>query len=149
MPLRKPRRPDGFGIRIARTPPFAEALALREAGRLEEAIAAYRRVEPGSLDYFKSLNNLGVLLENTGRPAEAVAVYRRALAMDPNNAGLYYNLAHAIQAAGDLEAAVLGYQKALALEPASDCGALQSGLHLIFFGTIGRSGGGIRAGCRV
>ncbi len=96
---------------------FEEALALRQAGRLAEAIAVYRRVEPGSPDYFKALNNLGVLLENTNRPAEAVAVYRRAMAIEPKNAGLLYNLAHALQAAGELEVAAVAYGETLALEP--------------------------------
>ena len=66
---------------------------LHEAGRLEEAEAAYRGAlaagGPDPLLYF----NLGVVLEDLKRRDEAVQAYREALRLDPQLADCHYNLA--------------------------------------------------------
>jgi len=66
---------------------------LHEAGRLEEAEAAYRgAVETCGPDPLL-LYNLGVLLEDLGRKPEAMESYRAALRGDPAMADCHYNLA--------------------------------------------------------
>ena len=66
---------------------------LHEAGKLEEAEAAYRKalddVGPDALLFF----NLGVLLEDMERSAEAAESYQAALQLDPLMADGHYNLA--------------------------------------------------------
>lgn len=66
---------------------------LHEAGKLQEAEAAYRQ----ALDAFGPdpllLYNLGVLLEDLGRKAQAAQAYRAALEGDPRMADCHYNLA--------------------------------------------------------
>ena len=68
-------------------------VALGNAGRIDEAIAAVERtaeLSPGSAGqaYF----NLGAVLTNRGRSAEAVEAFRRSIEFDPANAEAYYQL---------------------------------------------------------
>jgi tetratricopeptide (TPR) repeat protein len=78
---------------IAREP--ADGYELHQAGRLQEAEAAYRNeleaagANPDPL----LLYNLGVLLEDLKRNAEAMEAYRSALRADPRMADGHYNLA--------------------------------------------------------
>ena len=66
---------------------------LHEAGRLEEAEAAYRgALEAGGPDALLQFN-LGVVLEDLKRRDEAVQAYREALRLDPQLADCHYNLA--------------------------------------------------------
>jgi tetratricopeptide (TPR) repeat protein len=66
---------------------------LHEAGRLQEAEAAYRlALETHGPDALL-LYNLGVLLQDMDRKAEAVESYEAALELDPAMADGYYNLA--------------------------------------------------------
>jgi tetratricopeptide (TPR) repeat protein len=66
---------------------------LHEAGRLEEAEAAYRgALAAGGPDPLL-LFNLGVVLEDLRRRDEAVLAYRDALRLDPQLADCHYNLA--------------------------------------------------------
>lgn len=66
---------------------------LHEAGRFEEAEAAYRDAlaagGPDALIQF----NLGVVLEDLKRREDAVQAYREALRLDPQLADCHYNLA--------------------------------------------------------
>jgi tetratricopeptide (TPR) repeat protein len=78
---------------IAREP--VDGYELHQAGRLQEAEAAYRNelevagANPDPL----LLYNLGVLLEDLERNAEAMEAYRWALRADPRMADGHYNLA--------------------------------------------------------
>jgi tetratricopeptide (TPR) repeat protein len=66
---------------------------LHEAGRLQEAEAAYRRsLETHGPDALL-LYNLGVLLQDMDRKAQAVESYEAALELDPAMADGHYNLA--------------------------------------------------------
>lgn len=66
---------------------------LHEAGRLEEAEAAYRRALEVHGPEALLLYNLGVLLEDMGRKSEAAEIYQAALHLDPGMADGHYNLA--------------------------------------------------------
>ena len=71
---------------------FALANALRDKGRVAEAIQAYaestRRDDSSPAPY----NNLGALLEASGRVQEALHVYRQAVAQHPDFALGFFNL---------------------------------------------------------
>ena len=65
-------------------PDFAEAHnnlgnTLKDQGKLDEAVACYRRALELKPDYAAAHNNLGVVLKGQGKLDEAVACYRRAL----------------------------------------------------------------------
>jgi tetratricopeptide (TPR) repeat protein len=66
---------------------------LHEAGRLQEAEAAYRNALETHGPDALSLYNLGVLLQDMDRKPEAVETYEAALELDPAMADGHYNLA--------------------------------------------------------
>jgi tetratricopeptide (TPR) repeat protein len=66
---------------------------LHEAGRLQEAEAAYRNALETHGPDALSLYNLGVLLQDMDRKPEAVESYEAALELDPAMADGHYNLA--------------------------------------------------------
>ncbi|MGC1273864.1 MAG: tetratricopeptide repeat protein [Planctomycetaceae bacterium] len=96
---------------------YEEAKALHEAGRLEEAAAAYAAVPDDSPDAARALNNLGTLHEADGRFEDAIAVYRRAVTLKPDAAILWYNLGHALQRLERLPEAILAYAQSLEFDP--------------------------------
>jgi len=86
--------------------PIDRGYALHEAGRLEEAEAAYR----DALDAHGAdpvlLYNLGVLLEDRQRKPEALAAYLAALRVDPALADCHYNLALLYETVGRKKEAI-------------------------------------------
>ena len=90
--------PEDAGAALAR------AVALHQAGNLEEAVAAYRE----SLALAPSVearSNLGAALAALGRYGEAIEAYRGALAMAPGDGRIRYNLALAYYKSADLSRA--------------------------------------------
>ena len=90
-----------------------------QAGRAEEALAAFREVLRHDPDHLGALNNLGVILKTLNRFAPAIAHYRRALAIKPDDAGLLANIGNALRGLGRLEEAEAALRKALMLKPDS------------------------------
>ena len=79
---------------------------LHEAGRLQEAEAAYRSALEVQGPEPLLLYNLGVLLEDMGRKAEAVEIYQAALHVDPGMADGHYNLALLCEGLGRAQEAI-------------------------------------------
>jgi tetratricopeptide (TPR) repeat protein len=79
---------------------------LHEAGRLQEAEAAYRKALEIHGPEPLLLYNLGVLLEDMGRKAEAVEIYQAALHVDPGMADGHYNLALLCEGLGRAQEAI-------------------------------------------
>lgn len=93
------------------------AIGHHQAGRLDAAIAGYRRaleMDPGQPG---ALANLGSALCEQGRPDEAEDVLRRAVAIAPGNPEMHNNLGTALYEQGKLEAAIASFRQALALHP--------------------------------
>jgi 2-polyprenyl-3-methyl-5-hydroxy-6-metoxy-1,4-benzoquinol methylase/Tfp pilus assembly protein PilF len=98
---------------IALHPNFAQAHmnlgnALREAGRIEEALPHLRQalhLQPSPFAH----NNLGLALAGRGDP-QAAMHFRRAIEMDPAYPEPYLNLALELAAQGDIEQA-LGFAR--------------------------------------
>ena len=80
--------------------------ALHEAGRLEEAEAAYREALKADGADPVLLYNLGVLLEDRERKPEALAAYQAALRADPALADCHYNLALLYETVGRKKEAI-------------------------------------------
>jgi tetratricopeptide (TPR) repeat protein len=69
------------------------AVALEAAGRLDEAIAAYRGVVEEQPDWALAWTDLGNALSRSGRTADAETAYRRAIAIEPVTRDALNNLA--------------------------------------------------------
>ncbi|AXF19218.1 glycosyltransferase [Burkholderia pyrrocinia] len=91
---------------------------LRECGRLDDAIAHYRRAVAMRPDYPEAHNNLGNALRDARDPAEAMASCSRAIELRPGYAEAYNNLGNVLQDLGELDAAAASYSKAIAFHPA-------------------------------
>jgi tetratricopeptide (TPR) repeat protein len=96
---------------------FYEAVQHHRAGRLDEAVAGYRRVLALRPDRAEAHNNLGAARVAQGRFDEAVAHYERALAVKPNYADAHRNLGSTFAAQGRMVEAVAHYEHALVLKP--------------------------------
>ncbi|NHL64947.1 tetratricopeptide repeat protein [Burkholderia ambifaria] len=91
---------------------------LRECGRLDDAIAHYRRAVALRPDYPEAHNNLGNALRDARDPAEAMRSCSRAIELRPGYAEAYNNLGNVLQDLGELDAAAASYGKAIAFHPA-------------------------------
>jgi Tfp pilus assembly protein PilF/tRNA A-37 threonylcarbamoyl transferase component Bud32 len=95
---------------------FTLANALKQKGKVVEAVGYYRAalaLRPGTPAV---LNNLGEALQTQGKLGEAKTAYRRALALDPKYAQAHSNLGNALKAQGRLVEAVRAYRQAIALD---------------------------------
>ncbi|KWE51766.1 hypothetical protein WL76_17800 [Burkholderia ubonensis] len=90
---------------------------LRECGRLDDAIAHYRRAVALRPDYPEAHNNLGNALRDARDPAAAMASCARAIELRPDYAQAYNNLGNALHDLGEHEAAAASYGKAVAHDP--------------------------------
>ena len=98
-------------------PHYNLGYALQERGRLEEAVACYRRSLQIQANFAEPHVNLGNALKELGRMDEAVASYGRALRINPEFAPAHYNLGNALQDLGQFEAAEASLRRALAMSP--------------------------------
>jgi serine/threonine protein kinase/tetratricopeptide (TPR) repeat protein len=105
-------RPENPGLRLR----LAEAL--REQGRLDDAVAQLREAIRINKDYAYAYINLGVALNKQGKRDEAIAEYRKAIALDPECVLAHSNLGGALHEQGLLDEAVTECRKAIALDPA-------------------------------
>jgi Flp pilus assembly protein TadD len=92
-------------------------LALKEQGRLEEAIGHFSAALQIRPDHAHAHNNLGVALRERGRPGEAVGHFSQALRIQPNHADAHNNLGLALQEQGRLEEAISHFSEALRIKP--------------------------------
>jgi tetratricopeptide (TPR) repeat protein len=92
-------------------------LFLFKAGRIDEALADYRRALAINPAYLNANNNLGHALAGQGRPAEAVPLYEVALRANPNHLEVRNNLANSLSDVGRLPEAMEHYEFVLARDP--------------------------------
>jgi len=71
--------------------------ALKELGRLDEAIACYNQAIALKPDFAEAHSNLGNVLKELGRLDEALTSYNQAIALKPDFAEVYINLGFAIK----------------------------------------------------
>ncbi len=93
------------------------AMALFDAGRLDESLSESRRALALKADYPEARNNLGAALLGQGRAEEAIRELQPALASAPDSVQTRKNLAVAWLRLGNLDAAIPHLQAAVRLEP--------------------------------
>jgi protein O-GlcNAc transferase len=92
--------------------------AFERAGRIEDAMAAYRRALAGRPDLPDAHNNLGRLLHDAGELAAAEGHYRLALCAAGHVALYWFNLGVVVEDRGCVAEAIASYERALAIDPA-------------------------------
>ena len=92
----------------------AESLA---AGRMDEAIAHYRKVLAVNPGLAEAHNGLGLALEKNGHMDEAIEHFRKALMINPLFAEAYNGLGAVLLKKGLVREATAQFQKALAIKP--------------------------------
>ena len=92
-------------------------VACKGQGKLDEAVAAYRRALELQLDFADAHYNLGRALQDQGQADQAAACYRRALQLKPDYAEAYNNLGNVWNEQGKLDQAIACYHRALQLKP--------------------------------
>ena len=94
-----------------------EAMALHQAGRLDQAQALYRYVVKHAPAQPDAHHLLGVLLHGKGDYPRAIERLDKAVKLAPANPVYRHSRAGALQDAGRLEAALASFDKAVALAP--------------------------------
>ncbi len=96
---------------------FQRAVALHRAGRLAEAIPAYRRATKRNPRHAAAFNLLGLALFANREAAPAVAAMQQALTLEPALADGHFNLGLMLRTLGQHEQAAAAFRQAVAAKP--------------------------------
>ncbi|MBI3898547.1 MAG: tetratricopeptide repeat protein [Gammaproteobacteria bacterium] len=96
---------------------FRDACLMQQQGRLDEALAVYKKVVALKPDYAEAYNNMGLALQQQGKLDESAACYGNSIMHKPEVASTHYNLGNLLQDQGRPDEAIASYRKALALKP--------------------------------
>ena len=66
---------------------------MKQQGKLDEAIASYRKAIELKLESFEVYTNLGIALQSQSKIDEAITAYRKAIELQPSHYVAYNNLA--------------------------------------------------------
>ncbi len=92
-------------------------LALRQQGKVEEAIKNFQKAIEINPKYALAYQNLGHALHNQGKVEEAIKNFQKAIEINPEDDWAYYSWGHALRQQGKLEEAIKNYQKAIEINP--------------------------------
>lgn len=95
------------GLAVAQT---GLGIALREQGRIAEAIAIFTEASESHPSLAPVHFNLGTCLLRSDRPKDAIAAFRRSLVLDPRSAETRFNLSLALMKAGRFTTGALAYE---------------------------------------
>ena len=96
---------------------YKRASALKDEGRLAEAVAAFDNAIALKPDYAQAYNGRGIVLAHVSRLAEAAGSFDRAIALKPDYAEAHNNRALVLQDLGQFEEALISLDRAVALQP--------------------------------
>ena len=91
--------------------------ALKEQGKLDKAIEAYRKALSLKPNFAEAYSDIGNALKDQGKLEEAITAYNKTLSLKPNFAEAYNNMGNALKEQGKLDEAIEAFNKALALKP--------------------------------
>jgi tetratricopeptide (TPR) repeat protein len=90
---------------------------LKQTGRLQESLLAYKRaayLSPNDADVH---SDLGISLKELGRLEDSVACYKKAISIKPDHAEAHNNLGITLRELGRLEDSEACYKKAISIKP--------------------------------
>jgi protein O-GlcNAc transferase len=93
------------------------ALALHQAGQLEQAAVLYRVILQSEPRHFEALQLLGTLAAQQSDPAAALKLFEAALLLNPDHADLLNNRGYVLRALHRPEEALASLDRALAMAP--------------------------------
>jgi protein O-GlcNAc transferase len=123
--------------------------ALKNQGKLDEALAAYRKAGEIEPDLVEASYNLGNALKALGRLDEAVAAYRHAISIRPGLLQAHCNLGNALCDQGRPDEAVAAFRQALRIEPGHANAHLNLGSTLLEQGKIAEAVAACREAIRL
>ena len=94
-----------------------EARSLKDHGKFEEAVRAYREVLAADPDHLEALRELALVTSWMGRYQEAIEVYRRALEQEPEDGGSLLGLARTYSWASEYSRSLEIYDRYLEDRP--------------------------------
>ncbi len=97
---------------------FQQAMQHHQAGRLIDAVIAYRRVLARQPNNAECHYNMALALQGLNQNDAAIAGYRRAIELKPRFAEAHNNLGNILQKQGRLDEASQAYEHALGINPA-------------------------------
>lgn len=97
---------------------FSKALALQQAGRVDEAQQHYRQVLQRDPQHVNALSLLGAIYLQRQAAREAIPLLKKSLALFEAQPAAWCNLGLALEKTGEREAALACYDRSLALAPA-------------------------------
>jgi tetratricopeptide (TPR) repeat protein len=109
---------------------LARAEALKDQGRMDEAIVRYREFAATDPDSFDGQRKLGAALLEAGRLTDAMPVLRHAVELQPASAPAHYSLGYALLQARDFDQAQAHFRQALALDSGYETAQYSLGLAL-------------------
>ncbi|XGV95783.1 MAG: tetratricopeptide repeat protein [Leptolyngbya sp. BL-A-14] len=89
----------------------------QQTGRLESAIAHYKRATTLDPNHAEAHGNLAVALQDRGDWEKAIQHFQRSLALNPNHAPTHFNAGNLALAQKRFDEAILHYQQAISLNP--------------------------------
>jgi tetratricopeptide (TPR) repeat protein len=95
----------------------AEAERLRNEGKLDEAVAAYKRAIEADRNNLELYSELGSIYTHLKRYDQAAALFKQLTERDPNYAYAWFNLAYANRKLERWKDAADGYRHYMALKP--------------------------------
>ncbi len=121
-PRRDEERVRHLTVALALRPRSAAVLnnlgaALKDQGKLDDAMACYRRALELDPKLAAAHNNLGIALKHQGKLDEAIACYHKATELDPKLAVAHYNLGGILKDQGELDDAIACFRKVIKLDP--------------------------------
>ena len=96
---------------------FVEAQALRDRGRIDDAIAKFKKAIADDPQHSAARTGLGELLLKIRRDDEAIAAFRATVEKNPAYSLAWYDLAFALRVRGQHAAAVDAYEHYIKLKP--------------------------------
>ncbi len=90
--------------------------ALRDKGRLDEAIAEYREAIRLQNDFTEAHDNLGLVLRNKGQLDEAIAEFREAIRIKKDLADPHNGLGIALHDKGQVDEAIAEFREAIRIK---------------------------------
>lgn len=108
--------------------------ALKDLGRLDEALAEFDEALRLQPDYVKAHYNRGVVLAAQGDDPTALEAYARAMELDPKHAGARFNAANAMRRLGRAAESLVFYSDLVVEDPANGKAHLGRALSLLDLG---------------